>query len=268
VVVGFVVLQIAPEATFAAATAAGLCLAGVAALALALALTYVPAAPRIAARQIAWPVRGRWLVVNGPGSSTPSHGTHAHGQTFAIDFVPEPSDGSRPAFGAGSGFLRPQAFPGFGAELLAPVDGRVVAVRDRARDHRSRSTWSAMAYMYLEGMFREMLGSKLALGNFVILDADGGAYALLAHLQRGSVTVQAGQTVQRGEVLGLCGNSGNSSEPHLHFQLMDHPRPLIAAGMPFKFTGLDPEVAGRDGVPANEEVLVVSADGTAVPSAS
>ena len=41
--------------------------------------------------------------------------------------------------------------------------------------------------------------------------------------------------VRRGQVLGRCGNSGNSSEPHLHFQLMDHPHHSVAAGLPFTF---------------------------------
>ena len=60
-------------------------------------------------------------------------------------------------------------------------------------------------------------------GNHVVLDLGSGEYALLAHLRRGSVRVRPGQRVRRGETLGRCGNSGNSSEPHLHFHVQDRP---------------------------------------------
>jgi murein DD-endopeptidase MepM/ murein hydrolase activator NlpD len=93
------------------------------------------------------------------------------------------------------------------------------------------------------------------LGNHVVLDLGKGVYAVLAHLQRGSVSVSPGQRVRRGEVIGRCGNSGNSTEPHLHFQLQDHRVPLIAAGVPFTFEGVP--------VPANEEALEVPAAGRA-----
>jgi murein DD-endopeptidase MepM/ murein hydrolase activator NlpD len=56
---------------------------------------------------------------------------------------------------------------------------------------------------------------------------------MYAHLQPGSLRVKAGQKVKRGDVLGLLGNSGNSTEPHLHFQVMDRPSPLGAEGLPY-----------------------------------
>ena len=57
----------------------------------------------------------------------------------------------------------------------------------------------------------------------MVLDLGSGEYAALAHFQKGSVRVAQGDTVRAGEVLGLCGNSGNSSEPHVHFHLQDKP---------------------------------------------
>lgn len=63
-------------------------------------------------------------------------------------------------------------------------------MRDGARDHLSRSTWPAYAFMVLEGFFREAAGARHILGNYVVLDLGGGAYAAFAHLQRGSVTVR------------------------------------------------------------------------------
>jgi Peptidase family M23 len=228
-------------------------------LVLGLVLTLLPVVPDVAPRRISPPVSGRWTVLNSPASRVPSHGTHGHGQTFGIDFVYEPAEGARPGFGEGPAFRAPEDFPAFGRRVLAPADGRVVAVCDRVRDHRSRSSWAAFAYMTLEGMVREVGGARYLLGNHVILDLRDGSYAALAHLQRGSVTVRPGDEVRPGDVLGLCGNSGNSSEPHLHFQLMDHPRPFIAAGLPFVLEEVSIDgSACREDVPANGQVLVAA----------
>jgi len=68
--------------------------------------------------------------------------------------------------------------------------------------------------------------------------------------------VRRGQFVRCGEVLARCGNSGNSNEPHVHLQLMDHRLPLIAAGLPFAFT--DATIDDRDdtpGLPANDRFI-------------
>ncbi|WP_367321857.1 M23 family metallopeptidase [Streptomyces sp. HUAS ZL42] len=244
---------------FTPALASGLWLAGSAVLVLGLALSFLPAAPRVTPRSLGAPVTGRWSAVNSPGTRVPSHRTHAYGQTFAIDLVHEPENGSRPKFGEAPGFRPPEDFPAFGRELVAPCDGRVVTVRDRAKDHRSRSTRQAFAYMILEGMVRELAGPRGVLGNHIILDLGDHTYAVFAHLQRGSAMVRPGQLVHRSQVIGRCGNSGNSSEPHLHFQLMDHPSPLVAAGVPFVFS--DVSVDGREpagGVPADGQTIAAT----------
>ncbi len=53
---------------------------------------------------------------------------------------------------------------------------------------------------------------------------------MYAHLQPGSLRVKFGDKVKAGQVLGLVGNTGNSSEPHLHFQLMNANSPLGSEG--------------------------------------
>jgi hypothetical protein len=90
-----------------------------------------------------------------------------------------------------------------------------------------------------KGSARELIGPGALLGNHVVLDLGDGIYAVLAHLKRGSIGVQKGQVVRVGQKLAECGNSGNSSEPHIHFQLMDTPRAAFAAGLPFRFSGHD-----------------------------
>jgi hypothetical protein len=210
---------------------------------------YLPAArPGTAGRPPAevWPpVRGRWQAVNSPADRVPSHGVHAYGQTYAIDLVYRPDPGS-----AWSGLVRwpvarpSRAFPGFGQPVLAPADGVVVKVSAWQRDHWSRNSLPGVAYLLAEGIVREFTGPGRILGNHVVLDLGDGVYAALAHLRRRSVLVRVGQRVTAGDRLAECGNSGNSSEPHLHFQLMDHPNVLLAAGLPFRFRGLPPDGAG------------------------
>jgi murein DD-endopeptidase MepM/ murein hydrolase activator NlpD len=80
-----------------------------------------------------------------------------------------------------------------------------------------------------------------------VLDLGDGVYAALAHLRRGSLRVRPGDRVAAGQQLAACGNSGNSTEPHLHFQLMDHPSVLLATGLPLRF--------GQAGLPDNLEAL-------------
>jgi len=82
------------------------------------------------------------------------------------------------------------------------------------------------------------------------------AIAALVHLRRGSVRVRPGDRVAAGPLLAECGNSGNSSEPHLHFQLMDHPSVLLA-GLPVRFARYRVGDADRAGVPHNLEPFTV-----------
>lgn len=209
---------------------------------------------------IAPPVTGRWVPVNSPATRVPSHGIHAYGQTYAIDLVCEPADGSRPGFGWWPPARRPEAFPGFGQPVLAPAQGRVVRAHGRERDHWSRNSVLGIGYLIAASAVRELLGPSRILGNHVVLELDDGIYAVLAHLQRRSLRVRPGEWVAAGQQLGTCGNSGNSTEPHLHFQLQDRANVLIAAGLPMRFTELDSNRQDRTGLPSNGQPFITGAD--------
>jgi murein DD-endopeptidase MepM/ murein hydrolase activator NlpD len=191
-------------------------------------------------------VRGRWSALNSPADKVPSHGLHAYGQTYAIDFVCVPEGEYAPRLAWSPVTRAPDEFPGFGRPVLAPADGTVVRVRTTARDHRSRMSWPGLLLFFAESAGRELAGPSRLLGNHVTIEIAPGRYAVVAHLQRGSVTVRLGDRVEAGQTIGACGNSGSSTEPHVHFQLMDHVRPLFAAGLPFRFA---------DGVPATGELV-------------
>lgn len=198
------------------------------------------------------PVSGRWVAVNSPATKVPSHGTHLYGQTYAIDVVAEPAERQRPSLGWWPPAYRGQRFPAFGAPLLAVADGTVVTALDRRRDHLSRHSYWGRLYLVVESVCRLVGGAGALVGNHLVLDLGNGVHALYAHLQRGSLTVRPGDRVRTGQVLARCGNSGNSSEPHLHFQLMDSPNPNGAHGMAFSWHGV--------GVPGVGETFTVEAE--------
>jgi hypothetical protein len=199
--------------------------------------------------EVAAPVSGRWRALNSPADKVPSHGTREYAQAYAIDIVAEPAGEPRPAFGWWPVARRNADFPGFGAPVLAVADAVVVRVADGGRDHLSRNSYPALVYLVGEGVVRLLGGLRRIVGNHVVLDLGDGTYALYAHLERGSIGVRVGERVRVGAELARCGNSGNSSEPHVHFQLMDGPDATAAQGLPFTWRGI--------GVPAGNEVFEV-----------
>ena len=215
------------------------------------------------------PVRGRWRGLNSPASKVPSH-THRLAQTYAIDITHEPEGASPRALDPPWAPMRgPEGFPSFGQEVLSPVDGEVIAVHGTSRDHLSRLSLPGIVYLLLEGFVRSLGAPRHLLGNHVMVravaaDAPGGTadgpVAVLAPLRRGSPTVQVGERVRAGQVIGRCGNSGSSSDPHVHFQLMDGPVIDSARGLPFTWRHLDEAGAERQGVPANEELFTAIAE--------
>jgi biotin carboxyl carrier protein len=215
------------------------------------------APPPFPVRVVEPPVDGTWRALNSPATRAPSHGTHGLGQTWAIDLVAEPADGDRPAFGSGGQWRPATDYPAFGMPVRSPLPGTVVRVHDRRRDHRARSGWLSIAWLLVvEGFVRQVAGARWLLGNHVVVDAGDGTYAVLAHLRRGSVRVTVGDRVAAGEQVAECGNSGNSSEPHLHVQLTDSPWVAGACGRPMAFRDGDP--GGGDGLPTNDELLDVA----------
>lgn len=86
------------------------------------------------------------------------------------------------------------------------------------------------------------------VGNHVVIDFGNEEYGFFAHLQKNSVRVSKGDHVKAGQEIGLCGNSGNSSEPHLHFHLQTSPELGHGEGLPAQFINYR-----ADGVLINRE---------------
>ena len=229
---------------------------GLAVLCLLLTFLFPRSLPAVPGRVVSSPVRGRWLGLNSPASAVPSHGVRAYGQAYAIDLVYEPGDASRPEFG-GSMMTPSLEYPAFGQPVFAMIDGTVVRTSDWRRDHHARSNRWGFIYMMVEGMAREMGGPGFIVGNHVIIRGDDGVYAVVAHLRRGSVTVRSGDRVRAGTLIGRCGNSGNSSEPHVHAQVMDRASFWTSLGIPVSFAGirLEGESGPLDALPVNEQYM-------------
>ena len=148
-------------------------------------------------------------------------------------------------------------YHGWDQPVHSACDAEVIAAADGARDH---DRINAVAVMLLgnSGSTAPIGNDYRPLaGNYVIARGAAGV-VLYAHLRNGSVRVSPGQSVREGDVLGAVGNSGNTSWPHLHVQLMDGPDPLVARGLPLEFSGYERFSGGRwiaveRGMPASFE---------------
>ena len=166
-----------------------------------------------------------WVAGNGP-SNTSLHRTtvlpingHAYAaQRFAIDWVQTYPDGKTYRGDP----LDNKNYRAYGAEIHSVADGTVTQILDGLPENVPNSPKLAV------DITLETIG-----GNHVIVDIGNGRYAFYAHMQPGSLRMKTGDRVVRGQVLGLLGNTGNSSEPHLHFHICDRGSELACEGLPY-----------------------------------
>jgi hypothetical protein len=187
---------------------------------------------------LAYPFEGRWRTQNSPADRVPSHGTDLFATSYAIDFVPVDEAGRTAPITLRT-LLRPEPperFPGFGRPVLAPVAGLVVTAHDAAPDHDAYRGLPSVGYALTQGR-RAAAGWEHLAGNHVLVETQDGPVVAVCHLQRGSIAVRPGQLVQVGERLGRCGNSGNSTEPHVHLQAIDRADVSHARAVPITFHG-------------------------------
>lgn len=147
------------------------------------------------------PFKGTWSVFWGGDTKKLNAHHPVANQRFAFDFEALNDKGKRYK-GKGK---KNEDYYSFGKEILAPADGVVMETVGGIRDNKPAS-----------------MNPYLALGNTVIIRHQKNEVSVLAHLKQGSIKVKAGDTVKRGQVVGVCGNSGNSSESHLHYHLQDN----------------------------------------------
>ena len=175
---------------------------------------------------IAPPLRGNgWLNLNACCTDSPhskarlsTGGTWQQMERFAIDFVQLRGGGQ--ADGDGS---RNSDYFAFGSPIMSATDGVVVRVRNNMPDIPPGA----------EG--EDLTSAVQFLGNHVSVRIRAGVFAVYAHMKEGSVRVEQGDRVRTGQRLGRLGNSGNTTGPHLHFQLSDSPILFGGSALPYVF---------------------------------
>jgi hypothetical protein len=188
---------------------------------------------------ISLPFAGLWLARNSPARRVPSHGVDLLGERYAIDFIGV-DDRRRTAGRRDWRTLLatepPERFLGFGRPILSPADGVVVDAHDGEVDHAGRRSQLALVPYALGQAARLRQGVNAIAGNHLIIALPGGAaYVALVHLRAGSLRVAVGEQVTTGQVIADCGNSGNSTQPHVHIQVMDSRDLSVARGLPMAF---------------------------------
>ena len=146
------------------------------------------------------PFEGEWWVFWGGDTKEENYHVESNAQKGAFDFLIKDQEGK--SF-RNEGKTN-EDYYAFGKRIISPSDGEVVLVVDGVKDN-------------IPGK----LNPIYVPGNTVIIKTDNNEFLFFAHFIKNSIVVSEGQIVKQGELLGLCGNSGNSSEPHLHFHIQN-----------------------------------------------
>ena len=196
-----------------------------------------------------FPLRGEWVAPNTPGDKVPSHGTDALGQRFAFDFLRTDPKDSKKFFDDSQikyyliGIPVEKCYC-YKEKVYSSVDGKVIAAMDGIREPKRLHLFFDILKVLgrsLSFFFQSLIiplhkiNLHKYIGNYVIVEFDGN-YAFFAHLHTGSITVREGQTIKKGDLIGLVGHTGNSTAPHLHFHVMDSDELLSAKGLPCSFS--------------------------------
>lgn len=192
---------------------------------------------------VEFPLRGEWFAPNTPGTKVPSHGTDAFAETYAFDFVGL-DEGSRSLK-----FYRPNPLqyllfgvrlsdcPGWDRPIYAAAAGAVIRAEDGWLERDPVNLFRDGANMLQNA---RLFGSshpadlRPLTGNYILMETAVG-YMVYAHARTGSILVKPGDSVAAGQPIARVGHSGNSTAPHLHFQLMDSADPWTAKGLPCCF---------------------------------
>lgn len=174
-----------------------------------------------------FPFKGAGIVSQG-GALTSGHRNRSG--LYAIDAL-----GLSPTYGpmrVAQPDEDPASYAGWGREIIAPGAGKIVVARSDRPDQpvAGKSDPAYFFPAYPDG------GDP---GNHVVIDHGNGEFSMIAHMQKGSVRVTVGDRVVQGQVLGLLGNSGDTSGPHVHYQLQNGPDWERSDALPPRFSNVE-----------------------------
>jgi len=166
------------------------------------------------------PFDGQWFVMAGGDTPNVNHHFRVVSQWYGVDFMKTGGLGNR-ELTKGSGNAVGNYFS-WRQPVLSPVNGVVRKVLDGQPDN-------PVGVRNLKNPF----------GNYVVIEAGPKEFVYLAHFQKGSVVVQEGGRVKAGQLLGKCGNSGNTDGPHIHMHVQDQLKLFAGRGQNITFKGID-----------------------------
>jgi hypothetical protein len=187
----------------------------------------IPIAAYAQKTSLIFPFRGKG-VVKQAGVLTSGHRNRSG--LYAIDVLGL-TNNYAPVLSGDDQASDPRNYAGWGREIIAPAAGTVVFARN---DHADQPLTDRADPKY----FLPQYPSGGDPGNYVIIDHENGEFSMIAHMRKGSVRVGAGDHVQQGQVIGLLGNSGDTTGPHVHYQLQNGPDWERADALPFQFTNV------------------------------
>lgn len=164
--------------------------------------------------QLRLPFDGEWYVFWGGRTLEQNYHGIARDQRFAYDFLIR-----RKGFSYAGKRDENTSYFCWDQPIYAPAAGTVTEAVDGIEDNKPG-----------------VMNPKALAGNHLVIDHGNGEYSVLAHFRKGTIKPKVGDRVAQGDLLGRCGNSGNSSEPHLHYHLQNAPKFGEGEGLPAQFT--------------------------------
>ena len=181
-----------------------------------------------------FPLKGNLCICNLP-MNLPQH-RKAQSQEFAIDVV-----SSEFSTSSSTTSKKVSDYSIFGENVMSIGDGTVVEIGDKFPDGEmdKPQLYSEDFFNKLSNRIAPIIGVKnTMLGNYIIIKHKSKEFSVYAHLKENSLCLKKGDKVKRGEVIAKVGNTGHSTEPHLHFQLIDSINIFEANGLPIMFYNL------------------------------
>jgi murein DD-endopeptidase MepM/ murein hydrolase activator NlpD len=174
-------------------------------------------AKRYSLTKLSLPFYGTWYVFWGGETEEQNYHVTNKAQRGAYDFIVLDKDGNSHKLNGDKN----EDYYAYGKEVIAPCDGTVTMVVDGIPDN-------------IPGK----MNPYYAPGNSIMLHVDNNEYILIGHMIPRSIAVKEKQVIKKGDFIGLCGNSGNSSEAHIHMHMQDREDMGSAIGIYVPFSGI------------------------------
>lgn len=185
------------------------------------------------------PFEGAWTVANGGTVKETSHSWNICPQRYAYDFFIE--ENGQSFQGSGKDVTD---YLCYGKPILSPADGVVVELKNQFEDTPISENQEVLC------------SSSDVRGNYIVIQHSSHEYSTIAHIKKDSFCVKPGDKISRSQLIARCGNSGNTSEPHIHFQIQQGKSFLFSAGLPICFINLKNHTAPDETIHISRGQLV------------